>query len=498
MSNISENKIKTQILTEFEEQLDLVFDSYKEKKIDLEHLQNSLYWLKKVWGVSRVDIKNKGNESNNIRFFERDTKYDKDLKIENPEWFSDNTGVGTKIEFKCRKKHLHFQCINDGTLEVSVRGFDYRNLNNERKPVYINCLKLSLNNKESISKDMLISHDEPFVFTKRCHNLERINLEIETKTIYYYFPELKTYFLKNNFDDLYKDYENIKKYINSQKNEQESKNIISIVEKKEENSTEKTNIGIFGSCVSVDPFRTCYNNYKKDFNKKYEHQRSTIISLMNPKFDYSDEDIKYLRDVPDQLFINSDIWRDFNKEIFNHLGELEYLVINLVHDIRWGVLSFGDTYITNSEYIPETNFYKKNIDKLRPITIYDNEEEYYELWTKNCDKFFEFLSNNYPNLKVILQKIELGEYYVGLDGTYNFRQDFHEQAQKLNPYFKKLEQYIEDNYDVFVVPFPSDTSLDEGNIWGLYSTHYSRSYYENVFSKIKIYVLEEKLKKLQK
>lgn len=482
------------MLTEYEEQLDLIFTNFNENRIDLEHLKNSLNWLRQVWKYSRIDIKNRGNASNNVRFFERDIKYDKDLSIEMPDWFQDDKGKGVKIEFQGRKKHLHFQCIKDGHLEIAIRGLDYRNLQNERKPVSINCIKLLLNNKEFISKDMRISHDEPFIFSKRCHNLERINLEIETKTIYYYYPKLNTVFNSDNANDLIRDYEEIKEFIQKEKTTPDSIIQLNPLNKeKEKTEIPKTNVAIFGSCVSVDPFRTCYNNYKKNFNKMYEHQRSTIISLMNPKIDYAEEDIKYLINAHDKLFIDSDIRRDFEKEIFKHLDNIDYLIINVVHDIRWGILSFEDTYITKSDYIFETNFYKNNKEKLRPITIYDNESEYFELWKKNCDKFFEYLSKNYPNLKVILQKIELKDHYIKFDGTYGFRQDFHDQAQKLNPYFKKLEQYIEDNHDVIVIPFPSDTCLDEGNIWGLYSTHYSRSYYENVFNKIKNHVLENKL-----
>ncbi len=496
MSNNSENNIKKEMLTEYEEQLDIIFNNFKEKKIDQERFKNSLHWLNQVWKYSRIDIKNKGNSSNDIKFFERDIRYDKDLSIEAPDWFQNENGKGVKIEFKGRKKHLHFQCKNNGHLEIAIRGLDYRNIHNERKPVYINCITLTLNGKSFISKDMLINHDNPFLFSKRCHNLERINLEIETKTIYYYYPELDNFFNTDDVNILTKDCEEAKKYINTQITALNNNNNIinlNITNKEEKAETTKTNIAIFGSCVSVDPFRTCYNDYKKDFNKMYEHQRSTIISLMNPKINYAEEDIKYLINAPDKLFIDSDIRRDFEKEIFKHLDNIDYLVINMVHDIRWGVFAFEDTYITRSDYIYKTKFYENNQSKLRPITIFDNEHEYFELWKNNCDKFFEYLSKNYPKLKVILQKIELKDHYIKYDGTYGYRKDFHEQAQKLNPYFKKLEQYIEDNHDTIVIPFPSDTSLDEGNIWGLYSTHYSRSYYENVFNKIKIHVLEDKL-----
>ncbi|HIH34956.1 MAG TPA: hypothetical protein HA355_05425 [Methanosphaera sp.] len=498
---MSDKNSKMIMLNEFEKQINVIFNNFYENQFNFEELKTQLKWFIKVWNISRVDIKNIGNESNSIRIYEKEIRYEKSLNISNPEWYTDNTGKGTKIEFENNKMNIGFQCINNGDVNINLRGVDYRNSNNERLPIYLNIKKVILNNKVFLNHDQLICHDEPFVINRRSHNLERINLEIQSETIYDYFPELNMSFenmtslnyLESKYDELLQKINEYKIEIGQEKADETSS------DEKRENSLRlsKTNVAMFGSCVSIDPFRSCYNDYKRDFNKKYEHQRSTIISLMNPKIEYSEDDLVYLIDSHDKNIVTTDIKKDFDKEIFNHLDDIDYLIINLVHDVRWGVLAYEDTYITNSEYIANTEFYKKNKDNLRPINLKDNEEEYYNIWTESCDKFFEYLSEHFPNLKVILQKIELVDYYIGFDCTYKFRQDFHDQAVTLNPFFKKLESYIENNFDVEVIPFPADTTADEGNIWGLYTTHYTMTYYQYVYNEIKIRCLENKIKKIE-
>lgn len=489
------------MLNEFEKQINVIFNNFYENRYAFDELKTQLNWFKKAWTISRVDIKNIGNETNSIRIYEKEIRYEKNLKITTPEWFTDNTGKGTKIEYENKKMKIGFQCINNGDVNINVRGVDYRNFNNERVPIYVNFKNITLNNKVFLDHDQLICHDKPFVIHRRSHNLERINLELESESVYDIFPKLNVSFDDHaSLESLEEKYDEILRIINEYKIKIQEETIDETPYDKKTDSPlrlSKTNVAMFGSCVSIDPFRSCYNDYKRDFNKKYEHQRSTIISLMNPKINYDEDDLVYLIDSGDKHIVTADIKKDFDKEIFKHLDDIEYLIINLVHDVRWGVLEYENTYITNSEYIPNTQFYKKNKDKLRPINLKDNEEEYFRIWTKSCDRFFNYLSENFPNLKVILQKIELVDYYIGFDCTYKFRKDFHEQAVTLNPFFKKLESYIENNFDVEVVPFPADTTADEGNIWGLYTTHYTMTYYQYVYNQIKVKCLENKIKKIE-
>lgn len=491
-----DNDIQLKMLLEFEKQLIDNFNFYSEEQ-DFNKFKSNLKWFLQAWGNSRIDIKNQGTELNSLKFYTNEIKYNQDIKIGFPNWFIDKSGKGAVIKYNRKKLMISFKCVKKGKLHIKLRGDFYTNLKQERVPIYVNYQIVSINYKKLLDENIFTYHDKPHIISLNSYDNYRLNLKVESKTIYHYFPKLKTFF--NNLedeDDLIEEYFDLISYIISEKDILRN---TSDKEKPQINNNfsnnnlpiKKPKIALFGSCVSGDLFRSYHNNYKADFVKLCDHQRSTIISLMSPKIDYNEDELNYLKDAPDKEFINKCIKNDFDKEIFKYLEDLDYLIINLVHDVRWGVLEYENRYLTNNNYIRNTKFYQKNQEKIRKINILKNPQEYFDLWTESCDKFFEYISINYPNLKVILQKIELIYQYLSSDGSYETKKNLHKQALKLNPYFIQFESYIEDNFDVNVIPFPYDTCGDEGHIWGLYSTHYTRTYYQYVYDKIKLIALED-------
>lgn len=257
--------------------------------------------------------------------------------------------------------------------------------------------------------------------------------------------------------------------------------------------TQKTNLAFFGSCVTLDTFRSYYNNYKNDFNKVSFQQRSTIISLMHPKVPYDKKDLAYINPEEDKEAVILGLFNDFDKIMLEKLKDVDYLIVNLVHDVRLGVLEFENSYITNIPEIKNTDFYKKNSQKLREISMNSNEEEFFNLFKKSCDLFFNYLSTYYPDLKVVLQKIKMVDYYVSKEGKPIYKNYYHDVSTTLNPFLKILEEYIENNYEVYVIPFPDNIFADEKHIWGLHNTHYTPNYYTHVYNEMKIISLENKI-----
>jgi hypothetical protein len=100
------------------------------------------------------------------------------------------------------------QCINNGELDITLRGIDFRNINNIRSKIYINYTKLSINNKDVLKNHQLIWHDTPYTYNKICNNEEIVYLKLNFETIFTYFPELEIYIkksiTKNQLDLLYK------------------------------------------------------------------------------------------------------------------------------------------------------------------------------------------------------------------------------------------------------------------------------------------------------
>ena len=124
--------------------------------------------------IARVDIINKNN-NNTIEILDI-TDY---VDIEFPEWFKTNEGKGAFIQTTVKKFNLKFKCINDGLLEITLRGPDVRDESNNRIPHYVdfNILKI---NSENIFKDKVrVWHDKPYIYKKNVYDGEIIELHIE-------------------------------------------------------------------------------------------------------------------------------------------------------------------------------------------------------------------------------------------------------------------------------------------------------------------------------
>lgn len=133
----------------------------------------------------RVDLKNEGNESNNILLLNPD----KNDMISYPDWFRNNKGHGLKIESKNQRVNLKVKCINDGNLSISLKSRDFRNYKNVRVPIHI-FYTICMVDNEPILNNKLTWHDEPFKFKKQSSDNDYFDIEIRFSTIFDFFPEL--------------------------------------------------------------------------------------------------------------------------------------------------------------------------------------------------------------------------------------------------------------------------------------------------------------------
>lgn len=112
--------------------------------------------------TARVDIQNVSSDSNRIELMEVS---DPDAKVTTPSWFRNN-GVGVILESSCGKLDVTFRCIQDGTLNVNLRGRDVRDVNGNRVPFYIDYHVMSVNGEKVFDTVHPVTHDTPFCF--RC------------------------------------------------------------------------------------------------------------------------------------------------------------------------------------------------------------------------------------------------------------------------------------------------------------------------------------------
>ena len=198
------------MLNEFENQINYFYLKYNNHELSYEETMNYLNRYLFLLDFSRLDLKNVGGKENSINLI----KYSKGLNFWFPEWFADDYGNGCQVEYMNKKVNINIQCKGDGLLRLHFRGVDFKNLENQRIPIYVNYEVISLNKNKLIYESKLVWHNEPFNHSKRCEDNEIINLNVESRTILDYFPQLK-YFFKdiNSSSELNKEFLNVFQFI---------------------------------------------------------------------------------------------------------------------------------------------------------------------------------------------------------------------------------------------------------------------------------------------
>ena len=105
--------------------------------------------------TARLDLKNEGNRDNKIEFL----SIDNDVKIEFPNWFKDENGVGVVIQCSKGELDLNIRCRGNGKLNIRLMGIDVKH-EGKRIPIFINFKSLIINGNQFLDTDKLVSHDD--------------------------------------------------------------------------------------------------------------------------------------------------------------------------------------------------------------------------------------------------------------------------------------------------------------------------------------------------
>lgn len=136
-------------------------DEIIKEKFEKDYYTENIGLLSK-YKTARIDLRNFGTSTNAVEIIENS---DKNADVSVLSYFKDNRGVGTKIESKKDSMNLKIKCINDGELDIRLRGIDFRQGNN-RIPIYINFTDFRINNKKVLSEETVVWHDKPFYYKK--------------------------------------------------------------------------------------------------------------------------------------------------------------------------------------------------------------------------------------------------------------------------------------------------------------------------------------------
>lgn len=131
--------------------------------------------------TARIDIKNYGNSENDIEIIENS---DINSDMLRPGWFKDNAGNGTQIQSINGSINLKIKCINDGKLNITLKGIFYKNdYTNNLLPILINYEKFIIDNTPIIEKPIIVWHDEPFIYEVDVKNNEIKDIFIQWSEI---------------------------------------------------------------------------------------------------------------------------------------------------------------------------------------------------------------------------------------------------------------------------------------------------------------------------
>lgn len=232
----------------------------------------------------------------------------------------------------------------------------------------------------------------------------------------------------------------------------------------------------FGSCTSRNIFYGNVNpGYKEFFHINDSVELVSIISLMSKPVSFDKTLINSSIDFDNECALNN-----LSKSFLNFLkinSHIEYLLIDTYFDVECRCIVLDkDTYITDSGRLSRTDYYKQITNKRR-IDIFNNYNEYMELWRKSCDSFFDFLDKNCSNIKIVLN-CSRGAYYYLNDDNEKVKFDNFKHIYESNKLRDILDTYILENFDVDVLPFDDSTFANKNHVFRLHTVHYEDKYYK--------------------
>ncbi len=106
--------------------------------------------------IARIDIKNFGQEENDVELLGCS---DNALHFEKPVWFKNLYGSGMVLHSIKGSLDFEIKCIQDGQLNIWLRGMDFRDKNDKRAPIFVDFTKLVINDEVIFDSRITVSLD---------------------------------------------------------------------------------------------------------------------------------------------------------------------------------------------------------------------------------------------------------------------------------------------------------------------------------------------------
>lgn len=237
-----------------------------------------------------------------------------------------------------------------------------------------------------------------------------------------------------------------------------------------------------GCCPTRDIFNsTINNNYKAYFKLISDAYHQSFISLMSEPLIFNKNDVT----VNGQKHIWADrTIADFERTYLEDLikNPPEYLIFDVYADVEYGLLEINNTYVTNTPVnLQQTDFYK-NLKEIKKLTIFNDTLKYLKIWKNSFEKFYNFMNDNCKSTQLILNPISYdinGNCFLLKKNKIEQNINFKILANKFNSYYKLLQRYICENFDLNVLLHDTYLHFDS-HLWGLNPGHFEEKYYKEI------------------
>ncbi len=260
-------------------------------------------------------------------------------------------------------------------------------------------------------------------------------------------------------------------------------------------------VAVMGSCVTRDNFNSRFNpGYKSMYQTVLMQNQSSVISLMSPGFDLTDDEIGPANDY-DRWNVVTDVTKSFLAD----LGDLQpdYLLLDFFGDVHFGVLEVGEgRWVTNNRWkLWPTPFYAslKESGPLRTLSLDRDTDVYLDLWRESFDRFAAHVKRVAPRTVVVVHHGQNASTLVrSADSKPVPLQQNSNLARidiaRYNRLWKELDDYATASTgfaSIDLTGHPYSTPSDHP--WGPYYVHYTMDYYADFLTALNRLHLERAL-----
>lgn len=243
-------------------------------------------------------------------------------------------------------------------------------------------------------------------------------------------------------------------------------------------------VSVLGSCVSRDIFNSYFVEEYKNYFKllSYSHQPS-IISIMSRPIPYDESRlVGKSPSVLDRDQFADELSKPFLKTLV--INQPDILLLDFYGDAMYGVVQVEDSFILGKSF--RFSKYKVYKDLKIGQTYYPRKEvePFFSLWKENFDRFYDFITENLPNTKIVLNGPKAENHYLSDDGTLLVF-DEKKDIDNINRIWRMMDEYAISKYNISYLDYSNDNILlDKNHKWGAFIVHYESRYYKLCFKKL--------------